>query len=155
MRKYLRMISPRRAVGDFVEHWKQPQPHRWQILGVACAATFAMFMAFMPESQRGPLPRPEVTYITTWDESRTREEIVASNIEHQKRKDEIAALLEQRAELRKEMYRELGRATGLDVDEMEAKIKADEAAEKARLEATAPAPTAPTPPATAPTASAE
>ena len=128
MNKYFRRISPKRAVGDFVDHWHQPTPHRWQILGVACAATFAIFMLFVPESQRADLPRPEVTYISTWDENRTREEIIASNEANQERKDRIAAIQEERAEKRKEMYRELGRATFIDVDSMQAEIDAEQAA---------------------------
>ena len=135
MRKYLRLINPKRAVDDFAEQWQQPTPHRWQILGVACAATFALIMLFLPESQRKEPARPEITYITTWDESRSREEIIASNIANQERKERIAALLEERAELRKELYRELGRATGLDVDQMEAEIRAEEEADRAAAEA--------------------
>ena len=135
MRKYLHMINPKRAVGDFAEQWQQPTPHRWQILGVACAATFALIMLFVPESQRMEPARPEITYITTWDESRSREEIIASNIANQERKERIEALLQERAELRKELYRELGRATGLDVDQMEAEIRAEEEADRAAAEA--------------------
>lgn len=140
MKQFLRRISPKRAVGDFVDHWQQPTPHRWQILGVACAATFAMFMLFMPESQRVKPARPEVTYITTWDESRTREEIIASNLANQERKDRIAALEEERAELRKELYRQLGRATFIDVDAMEAEIDAERASEEAASAQQAPQP---------------
>ena len=135
MRKYLHMINPKRAVGDFAQQWQQPTPHRWQILGVACAATFALIMLFLPESQRAAPARPEITYITTWDETRSREEIIASNIANQERKERIEALLQERAELRKELYRELGRATGLDVDQMEADIRAEEEADRAAAEA--------------------
>ena len=138
-KKFLRLISPKRAVDDFVGHWKQPTPHRWQILGVAGALTFAMFMLLVPESQRVPPARPEVTYITTWDETRTRDEIIASNLANQERQDRIAALMQERAELRKELYRQLGRATFVDVDAMEKEIEADKAAEESASQQQQPA----------------
>ena len=137
-----RRISPRRAVEDFAGEWRQPTPHRWQILGVAMAATFAILMAFIPDTERGPPPRPEVTYITTWAPDRTREEIVAGNIANQQRKDERAARLAEREERRKELYRQLGRATFVDVDAMEAELEGDRAAEQAGADEQASAPPA-------------
>ena len=142
MKRFLRLFSPKRAVGDFVDHWKQPTPHRWQILGVAAALTFAMFMLFVPESQRIKPARPEITYISTWDEARTRDEIIASNVAHQERKDRIEALMEERAEVRKEMYRQLGRATFIDVDAMERELEAETAAQEAAASPRAPTPSA-------------
>ncbi len=134
MREFFRRVSPRRAVADFVEHWQQPTEHRWPLLGVAAAATFAIFMLFIPDSQRIEPRRPEVTYITSWSPDRTDEEIIASNIANQQRKDELEAIEEERAELRKDLYRALGRATFIDVDEMEAEIEAERAAEEAATE---------------------
>lgn len=131
MKQFFRRVSPKRAVHDFVEHWQQPTEHRWPLLGVAAAATFAIFMLFIPESQRIEPRRPDVTYITSWAPDRTEDEIIASNIENQRRKDEREALEEQRTELRKDIYRALGRATFIDVDKMEADIEAERAAEDA------------------------
>jgi len=125
MRDFFRRVSPKRAVNDIVAHWQQPTEHRWPLLGVAIAATFAIFMLFIPDSKRIEPRSPEVTYITSWAPDRTDEEIIASNIENQRRKDERAALEQQRAELRKDIYRALGRATFIDVDEMEAEIEAE------------------------------
>ncbi len=126
-----RRINPKHAVEDFAREWRQPTPHRWQIMGVAIAATFALFMVFVPESQRMEPARPEITYISTFDPDRTREQIIASNIANQKRKEELAALIAEREELTREMYRQLGRATFIDVDAMEAELERERAAEKA------------------------
>tara|TARA_E500000305_G_scaffold93816_1_gene82474 strand:+ start:327 stop:779 length:453 start_codon:yes stop_codon:yes gene_type:complete len=131
MKDFFRRVSPKRAVNDFVELWQQPTEHRWPTLGVAAAATFAIFMLFIPDSQRIEPRPPEVTYITSWAADRTDEEIIESNIANQERKDELAAIEQERAELRKDMYRALGRATFIDVDEMEAEIEAERAAEAA------------------------
>jgi len=134
MKSYFRRISPKHAIKDFAGEWQQPTPHRWPILGVAMAATFAIFMVFLPKDQRGPIAPPEVIYISTFDEARTEAEIIASNCANQQLKDELQARLQQRAELRREMYEALGRATFVDVDAMQAEIDAEREAENAGID---------------------
>ncbi len=129
MKGFLRRVSPRRAVTDFRDQWKQPTPHRWQILGVAMAATFAVFMLFIPESQRGPPARPDVMYISTFEEDRSEGDIIASNCANQQLKDELQARIDANEARRREMYEALGRATFIDVDEMKAEIEAEQQAE--------------------------
>lgn len=129
MKGFFRRISPRRAVTDFHDQWKQPTPHRWQILGVAMAATFAVFMLFIPESQRAPPARPDVLYISTFEEDRTEAQIIASNCANQELKDALRARLDATAERKREIYRALGRATFIDVDAIEAEIEAERPAE--------------------------
>lgn len=135
---FWRRISPSRAVADFANEWRQPNPHRWQVLGVAVAATFAVMVMFIPESQRVEPAPPDITWITSFAADRTEAEIIASNIANQERKDRLAAEAAERAERRKEMYRALGRATGVDVDAMEAEIERERAAEAAAQQASAP-----------------
>ena len=131
MKQFLRLISPRRAIADFATVWHQPTEHRWGVLGIAAALTFALFMLFIPESQRiAPAP-PEVIYISTFEESRTEREIIASNCRNQELKDQLEARLAERAELRRDLYKALGRATFLDVDEMEAEAERARAEEQA------------------------
>jgi hypothetical protein len=125
MKQFLRRISPKRAVLDLAEQWRQPTEHRWPILGVAAAATFALFMLFIPESQRIEPKRPEVIFISTWEEGRTQQQIIASNCANQQLKDDLEARLEQRAELRRDIYMALGRATFIDVDAIEAEAQAE------------------------------
>ena len=128
MKAFLRRISPKRAVNDFTDQWRQPTPHRWQILGVACAATFALFMLLIPEGEHIVPPRPDLIFISTFDENRTEAQIIAANCANQELQNELQARLEEREELRREMYRTLGRATFVDVDEMEAQAEAERAA---------------------------
>lgn len=128
---FWRQISPRRAVEDFAHEWRQPNPYRWRVLGVSVAATFALMMLLLPESARIEPQPPEVTWITTFAEGRTDAEIVASNIENQERKDRLAAEAAEREERRRQAYKALGRATGVDVDSMEAEIESERAAEQA------------------------
>ena len=130
MKGFFRRISPRRAVSDFHDEWKKPTPHRWQILGVAIAATFCIFMLFIPESTRGPPARPDVMYISTLDENRSEEEIIASNCANQELKDELQARIDASEERKRELYKALGRATFIDVDAIEEEIAAEEAVEE-------------------------
>ncbi len=140
---FWRRISPRRAVVDFAHEWQQPNPYRWRVMAVSIAATFAILMVFIPEDQRVAPQPPQVTWITTYAPDRTDEEILASNLANQKRKEELAAQRAAREERRKELYRQLGRATGVDVDAMEAEIAREQAAEEAAAAAAQPPAAAP------------
>jgi len=124
-KNFWRDVSPRGALSDLAGEWRQPTPHRWQILGVSIAATFALMMLFLPKEQRAPPEKPVVTWITTFDPNRTDQQIIESNIENQKRQDAIRALKEAQEERRREAYRALGRATGLDVDALEKEFRED------------------------------
>lgn len=131
---FWRQISPRRAVLDFAAEWRQPTPRRWQIMGVSIAATTGLMIFFLPENQRIEPRPPQVTWITSFAPDRTEEEIVASNIANQQRQDELRAMEQEREEFRRDFYRSLGRATGLDVDAMEREIERERAAEAAAAE---------------------
>ena len=141
---YWRRISPRGAIADFIQEWRQPRPYRWHILGLAVALTFTMMVLLIPESQPIPPARPDVTYITTWQEGRTDEEIAASNAANQERKDEAAALAAERQARRREAFRALGKASGFDVDQLERQYSDDDpAAGSAARQADQPAPESP------------
>jgi hypothetical protein len=122
---FWRRISPRGAIEDLVHEWRRPNPYRWRILGVSVAATFALMVVMIPESERVEPQPPEVTWITTFKPDRTDAEIVASNIENQKRKEAREAQAEARAEERRQRARALGEAMGFDVDELERQYSDD------------------------------
>ena len=77
------------------------------------------------EEVRGPPLPPKITYITTFRPDRTDAEIVASNIANQKQKDAIAAAEAARAERIRQMYKTLGRYSGMDVDAIERRANAE------------------------------
>ena len=114
----LKDVSPVGSIGDFVEQWKQPTPYRWQILGIAVALTFTLITLLVPKTERAPPAKPTIIWINSWREGRSEQEILASNITNQKRKDADAAVAKQRVEFRKEFYRKLARASGMDPDEL-------------------------------------
>lgn len=111
-------VSPIDGIGSFIEYWRQPTPYRWQILGVSVALTFTMMVLFVPKTERAPPAKPDVIWISSWPEGRSDKEIIASNLANQKRKDAEAELARKRAELRKEFYRKLARASGMDPDQL-------------------------------------
>lgn len=131
MKDFFRRISPRRALGDFFAHWQEPTPHRWQILGVACAATFALFVLFVPENQRVRPEPPDVMFISTLEDGRSDADIIAANCANQQLQDDLAAQIAKSEERKREVYRQLGRATFIDVEEMEREAEASRAADAA------------------------
>lgn len=131
MKDFFRQISPKRAVKDFATEWNAPNPHRWRFLALAMAMTTSIFLFLIPDSARVPPERPEVIYISTFDEARTQAQIIASNCANQQLKDELEARIAEREEYRREMFRALGRATFVDVEEIDRQIAEDRAAEAA------------------------
>jgi hypothetical protein len=147
----LKDVNPVGGIGDFVEQWKQPTPYRWQILGLAVALTFTMLVLFVPKTERAPPAKPTVIWINSWPEGRSEKEIIASNIANQKRKDEQAALQKQREEFRKDFYRKLAKASGMDPDELEREYARQSAAKpQAAADAAAPPAAVPAKPAETP-----
>lgn len=130
--RFTSRFNPTGGIADFWHEIRRPTPYRWPILGLSLLCTFALLFWVTKERVLVPPERPKVSFISTFAEGRTEAEIIASNIENQKRKERLAAEQAKRDEEVKAAYRALGRATGLDVDAMERKIAADKiAADKA------------------------
>jgi hypothetical protein len=134
---YWRRLSPRGGFEDFLAYWREPTPYRWQILGVSVALTFTLMVLLIPETQRAEPRRPDVTYISTFEPGRSDEQIRASNLENQKRQDELRARRAALEERKKGLYRSLGRATGIDVDAIDERLERERAAEEAAAAARA------------------
>ena len=135
-RSFLRNVSsPRGMLADFKEVYRQAGKNRWWIGLASAACTIAVFSMMWQEGGRGRPKPPEITYITVWDPTRTEAEIVASNIANQRRKERLAAEQAKREEEVKNIYRTIGRASGMDVAAIEKKAAADRAAEAARQKA--------------------
>ncbi|GGD50788.1 hypothetical protein [Croceicoccus pelagius] len=131
--RFFSLFNPVSAIRDFKEVWVQENPYRWRIALVSLVATGSIFSIMFGESQRIEPRAPEITWISTLDETRTDEEIMASNIANQKEKDRIRAEREQLEAEKREIYEAIGRASGMDVEEARAKGEAERAA-KAKAE---------------------
>lgn len=130
----MRIISRLNPVGGIQDFWTEftrPNPYRWPILGVSVLMTGALLYGFVTQKDYLPPAKPKVTYISTFDPDRTDAEIIASNEANQERKDELAREVAKVEEEKRAIYRELGRASGMDVD----KIEAEAAAEREREQA--------------------
>ena len=125
-------FNPVGGIQDFWSEFTRPNPYRWPILLASMLCTFGLLFWVTKERVIGPPARPEVTFISTFAEGRTDEEIVASNVANQQLQDQIREEQAVREEEVRDMYRTLGRASGLDVDAMEAEIAADRARQEAR-----------------------
>ena len=135
MRFFFRNVSPIGAVKDFKQVWSD-NPYRWPVLALSMAATGGMMAVFIPKSEIVPPAPPEVTYITTFREGRTDEEIVASNVKNQKVQDVVQKMIDEQEEMKKDLYRQLGKATGVDTDKIERELAAEKkAADAAKAKA--------------------
>lgn len=131
-RRFLALINPLNALGDLGRELARPHPHRWPLMGVAAAATFAVFSLMWQEGAAG-LPRPpKVIYVDSFAQGRSESEIVAGN--RAATDASRAAAAEQAAsdERIRQMYKTLGRVSGMDVDAIERRARAEQAREAAQ-----------------------
>ncbi len=124
-------FNPTGGIADFWHEIRRPTPYRWPVLGLSLLCTFALLFWVTKERVLVPPEPPKVSFISTFEAGRSDAEILASNLENQKRKERREAEQAKREEAAKAAYRALGRATGLDVDAMERKIAEEQKAEAA------------------------
>lgn len=132
---YWRKVNPVGAIADFREVYRQAGRNRWRFAAAAAATTFAIFAVIWQEEVRGPPARPTVTLIKSWPADRSDDEIIRTNRENQERKDRLAAEQAKRDEEVRQIYKKLGRMSGMDVDAIEKKAQAERAAEEAARKA--------------------
>ena len=128
---YWHNVQPAGAIADFAAVWRATGARRWPFVALAFTATLCVFSLIAREGWRGPPPKPKIIYINSWTADRSDAEIETTNIANQKLQDRLAALQAKRDEKVKEIYRALGRASGMNVDAIERQARADAAAEKA------------------------
>lgn len=139
--EFFRSISLRRSWHDLRNAFGGETPHRWRFMALAAAATASIFLTFFAESGfKGELERPTIIYVESWPLSRSDAEIIAQQKIDYAAKLERQAKAVREAEERKERYRQVGKAFGMDVEAMEARARQQAAAEakaKAAAEAKA------------------
>ena len=127
------------ALADFRSVFRDAGPSRWRFAALALMTTLGVFWTIAGESWKGARPLPEITYITSWPEDRTEAETLAFIKENQRRKEIREAYEAAAREEERNLYKALGRASGMDVDSLEKKAAAeraaDQAAEKAKVDA--------------------
>ena len=61
-----RDVSPRGAIADLAEVWRQAGANRWRYAVLAALPPLGIFAVFAQEEARGLPPPPKITYITSW-----------------------------------------------------------------------------------------
>lgn len=141
--RFFRHVSPTGAVQDLWRQLGPETPHRWLFMGLSALVTVGLFSVMWQEESQGLPPPPEVIFVESWRADRGDAEIIAGNIAAQKVKEERLAAEAASAERIRQMYKALGRASGMDVDAIEREARAEQEAEKAKANAAraaAPAP---------------
>jgi len=123
-------VSPTGMVGDFVEVWKQAGHNRWRIAAVSAACTFGVFYLMTTQEGKGPHPPPKVTYISVLKAHRTDAQILADNLANQKNKEAWLREQARRDKDVRDMYKTIGRMSGMDVDKIAREADAEEAAKE-------------------------
>ena len=132
---FISRFNPKAGAADFWQEFRKPNPLRWPILAISTLPLAVILYWVSSETVYKTPESPSVTYITTFDPDRTEEEIIASNIANQEVKDLREARAAEIAERKRNLYKALGAAAGMDVEQMEAEADARRAAEKAAEEA--------------------
>ncbi|MEH6724181.1 MAG: hypothetical protein V7686_11730 [Qipengyuania sp.] len=132
--RFTSRFDPRAGAADLWEYLREPRPYRWPILAVSIAIPLAGVAMLTQESHFRPPDAPKVNFISTFAEGRSDEEIRQSNLVNQQRKEAREAEREELRARKVEAYKALGRATGLDVDEMERQAQIESAREEAIAE---------------------
>jgi hypothetical protein len=134
---YWQKINPAGAIADFRAVFRDAGSRRWPIAIIAASITAGIFSIMAAESWKMPRPLPEVTYINSWPVDRTEEETRAFVEANQKQKDAQQARIDAYEAEGRKLWSKLGRASGMDVDKLEAQAEAERAAAKAAEEAKA------------------
>ena len=126
-----RNINPAGAIGDFIAVWRSAGRMRWRFTLLAIAVSGTLFSMIVREEERIEPRPPEIIYITSWHANRSEAEILASNAANQVRQKQLAAEQAKRDLKVKNIYKAIGRASGMDVDAIDRQAQADQAASAA------------------------
>ena len=122
-------FNPKPGLLDFWNEFRKPNPYRWPMLLVSMLPIALIVYALGGETIYGEPEQPDIAYITTFQPDRTDEEIIASNeanMEVRRLREAREAEIEER---KRELYKALGAASGIDVDAIEERAAANRAAE--------------------------
>lgn len=127
--------NPTGAIADFISVYRQAGKNRLRIGALSAAITFAILAPLWSQVWFKERELPKITYINSWPSDRTDAETRKFVAESEVKKEER---LKQEAAAEKEaqdMWMAVGRASGMDVEEMKRRADAEKAAEKAKQEA--------------------
>jgi hypothetical protein len=124
-------FNPTTGIADFWNEIRRPNPYRWPILALSILPVAAMLYWGVNSSVYAEPERPKVTWITTLDSARSDAAIAAENRANQEVKDLRAAEEARIAQRKRDIYKSLGAAAGMDVEAIEREAEAERAAKEA------------------------
>lgn len=130
---YWKDVNPTGMVADFREVWNQAGSNRWRFAAVAGACTFGIFFLMSQQEAKGPHPPPKVTYISVLKAHRSDAEIMAENERNQVAKEAFLREQARRDKDVREIYKTIGRVSGMDVDKIAREADAEDAAREAAI----------------------
>lgn len=137
---YWKDVSPTGMFADFAMVWKEAGHNRWRIAAISAACTFGVFYLMTTQEGKAPHLPPKVTYISVLKSHRTDAEILAENIANQTNKEAWLREQARRDKDVRELYKTIGRVSGMDVDKIAREADAEDAArakaEDAKVEET-------------------
>lgn len=137
-KSYWNNVRPGAAIADLREVIRQAGRNRWRIGLCAVTVTSFLFWGLLHGEWRGPPPRPKIIYINSFPADQTAAEILAFREKTQAKVDAARARDAAADKLERDMYKAIGRASGMDVDAIERQAQADaKASEAARAAALA------------------
>jgi hypothetical protein len=128
-------FNPASGFADFWNEIRRPRPYRVPFLLLSITPVAAMLYWAMDTTVYAEPERPDVTYITTLDAARSDAAIATENRANQEIKALRAAEEARLAEAKRNIYKSLGAAAGMDVEAMERRAEAERAAEEAKRRA--------------------
>ena len=137
---YLSKFNPGGAIADFRTVYQNAGPGRWRYVVVAALCTSGLFWALIGQSWTAERRPPTITYINSWPADRTAAETAAFIADNQRKKELREAEDAAAAKEAQKLWMAVGRASGIDVDEIKKKADADAAAAKAKDAAPKPSP---------------
>ena len=120
-------FNPKPGLLDFWTEFRKPNPYRWPILALSSIPFILIYMWLAGETFYRTPEKPRITYIQTLDENRSEAEIIASNEANQELKELREADEERRAQRKRDLYKALGAAAGMDVHSIEERADAERA----------------------------
>lgn len=121
-------FNPGPGLADFWNEIRRPQPYRWPILALSVLPVAGILAWALDQRYYAEPERPRIQYITTLEDGRSDAEIAAEIRANQELKDLRAAEEARIAARKREMYKALGAAAGMDVERMEREAEAERAA---------------------------
>lgn len=128
-------FNPVPGVADLWSEFRKPNPFRLPFLLLSMGPFALIFWWLSGETAYKDPDRPSITYISTFDPNRSDAEIIASNESNQEVKDLREEAFENMEERKRELYKALGAAAGMDVEEIDRRGREAREAEAAERQA--------------------